>query len=65
MPIDRTRFPCWTCTQPAASEARHWLANCDDSDLELRLSPWGSPLMCCRIRLVGVVPKDQSRVETF
>jgi hypothetical protein len=64
MPIDRMRFECWNCTRPEADEARHWLRNCDNSDLGSQLSPQGRPLMCCKVRYVGTVPGDQTRVST-
>jgi hypothetical protein len=64
MAIDRMQFACWKCERPQAEEARHWLAGCDDSDLETKLSPGGNPLMCCRVRVVGVVPADTARAST-
>jgi hypothetical protein len=65
MPLERMAFPCWRCEQSAAAEARHWLANCDDSDLESKLSPGGNPMSCCRVRVVGVVPaSDTTRAAT-
>jgi len=61
--IDRMQFPCWDCKRPEAAEARHWLANCDDSDLESKLSPRGNPIMCCKVRTIGVAPvSDTTRM---
>jgi len=60
MPIAREAFPCWKCAQPGADEARHWLAGCDDSDLESKLSPGGNPIMCCKVRVIGVVPASDT-----
>lgn len=61
MPVDRMRFTCWSCNKPQADDARHWLAGCDDSDLETKLSPGGNPMMCCRVKYVGTVPTDSAR----
>jgi len=61
MPIEREQSACWKCTRPEADEARHWLRNCDDTDFESKLSPGGNPMMCCRVRTVGVVPGDAPR----
>src|SRR5262245_42325361 len=52
MPVGRMQLPCWTCERPQALDARAWLANCSDEDLEKRVSPSGLPLNCCRIRTV-------------
>jgi hypothetical protein len=60
MPIERAQFACWVCTRPEAEETRHWLASCDDLDLESKLSPHGNPMMCCRVRTVGVVPSSDT-----
>ena len=46
--------------RPQAEEARHWLASCDPVDFEQQLSPSGNPLMCCRVRVVGVVPASDT-----
>jgi len=62
MPIeDRLELPCWACIAPQASDVRVWLANCSDEDLENQRSPSGTPLCCCKIRVVGTMPGETSR----
>jgi len=58
MPIDRNEIECMRCTHPMAEDVRFWLGACSDLDLEQQSSPMGRPLSCCKIRIVGEVPKD-------
>jgi hypothetical protein len=58
MLVDRTRFPCWTCTKPQAIDARAWLASADQADFESKLSPLGRPLMCCLVHVAAVMPGE-------
>jgi len=59
--LRRKDLPCWTCTHPQAVEARAWLGAASDADVENQSSPSGVPLVCCRVRIVGVVPGEPSR----
>jgi hypothetical protein len=59
MPLDRMAFPCWTCQNPQADDARRWLGSASDADIEQQLSPGGRPLTCCRVRLVGMIPQTE------
>src|SRR5262245_64122972 len=47
--LDRTGYPCWTCTSERAVDARHWLRAFSDEDLARQLSPAGTPFFCCRV----------------
>jgi hypothetical protein len=51
-------FECWHCPHPQAVEVRAWLGSAADIDVETQLSPNGLPLICCRVRVVGVMPTD-------
>jgi hypothetical protein len=60
MPIDRMSLPCWTCPRPEAADVRRWLGSASDDDVEQQLSPSGRwPLICCHVRLVGVIPHTE------
>jgi len=61
MPVDRMQLPCWACTHPQATDARAWLGAASDADVENQSSPSGLPMVCCRIRLVAVMPGDTAR----
>jgi hypothetical protein len=54
--IDRSRFPCWSCTRPEAIDAKHWLGSASEADFEKFLTPAGQPINCCRVQFVGVAP---------
>jgi hypothetical protein len=58
MPIDRNEIECMRCTHEMAADARFWLSGCSDLDLEQQLSPMGRPRNCCKIRIVGEMPKE-------
>jgi hypothetical protein len=47
-----------------AADARFWLSNCSDLDLEQGLSSMGRPLCCCKIKILGQMPKDAPRAAT-
>jgi hypothetical protein len=66
MPIDRTQFPCWTCSAEQAQDVRAWLNACSDVNVENQRSPLsGWPLGCCRVKQVGVVrASDTTRATT-
>ena len=61
MPLDRMSLPCWHCDKPQAADARAWLGAASDDDVEKQVSPSGIPLVCCRVRIVAVVPGDTAR----
>jgi hypothetical protein len=67
MPIERHELlaecPCMTCDQPQAEDVRAWLRNCEVRDLAGRLTPNNTPLGCCRVQIVGVVPGSQGAVQ--
>jgi hypothetical protein len=52
--LDRSQFPCWTCTRPQASDARYCLNGFSDEELRTKLSPAGALLFCCQVATVGV-----------
>src|SRR5262249_35991847 len=45
------RLPCWACTSPISADVRDQLRSSAASDI--RLSPSGLPVNCCRISAVG------------
>jgi len=60
MPIERHELlaecPCMKCEHAQAEDVRAWLRNCDARDIAGGLTPNNTPLGCCRVRIVGVVP---------
>jgi len=67
MPIERHELlaecPCMKCERPQAEDVRAWLRNCDVRDLAGGLTPNNTPLGCCRVQIVGVVPGSQGAVQ--
>jgi hypothetical protein len=55
MPVDRMAFPCWTCEHPQAIEARGFLGSASDEDIAAQQSPGGYLLVCCHVKLAGVI----------
>jgi hypothetical protein len=55
MPVDRSTFPCWTCDHPQSPEARAFLASASDEDIAGQQSPGGYLLVCCHVKLAGVI----------
>jgi hypothetical protein len=55
--INRSGFGCWSCTHPQAITARQCLSAFSDADLEVQLSPRGTPVFCCRITPAGAVAR--------
>jgi hypothetical protein len=45
-------FPCETCTTPEADEIRHFAGQVSDAG-EIKLSPGGLPLGCCKVVAVA------------
>jgi hypothetical protein len=43
--------PCWACTSPIAEDVRSQLRSSAAADI--RLSPSGLPMTCCRVSAVG------------
>jgi hypothetical protein len=58
--IDRMTLPCWSCSRPEAEDCRFWLGSASDDDVERQLSPSGFPPICCRVRVVVVMPKPDT-----
>ena len=58
--LRRQELPCWSCKHELAVEARAWLGAASDHDIEQQSSPSGTPLVCCRVRLVAVVPGEST-----
>jgi hypothetical protein len=46
-------------------DARAWIANASDADIEGHLSPGGLPMACCRIRVVGEMPSSDPKRATM
>jgi hypothetical protein len=49
---------CLAC--PLGIDIRHALAQCSGEFTDRQLSPSGRPLLCCRIRLISAVNREQS-----
>ena len=62
-------LPCLTCTALQAVDVRHAIGQgALDSTIDgsnKNKSPSGLPLMCCRIRTVGMAPESQPAVVSF
>jgi hypothetical protein len=58
--MDRRELPCWHCPQPQGADVRHFLSSATQEDLERQSSPSGFPIICCHVRMAGVVPAGET-----
>jgi hypothetical protein len=56
------RLPCLSCHSPQADDVRFY-AGTGMWDEERNRSPSGLPILCCRVRFMGVVP-EQAIIST-
>jgi hypothetical protein len=59
MPELRSPLPCLTCTSPQAADVRFAVGKDMFAD-GANLSPNGTPMMCCKVRIVVDMPSATS-----